>query len=99
MAKEAKEAKEADEADGPDGPEWPYPTARACPPAPGPDREWSRPTWSRPRAQWNSMDASPAGVVTDPGHRKLPEVLEAVKARLTYFPVVALRSHTMPVAL
>lgn len=45
------------------------------------------------------MDASPAGVVTDPGHRKLPEVLAAVKARLMYFRLVASRSHTMPVAL
>lgn len=98
MAKGAKEAKEADGRT--------RRTAGAALPdrsrvaaGSGPDREWSRPTWSRPRAQWNSMDASPAGVVTDPGHRKLPEVLEAVKARLTYFPVVVLRSHTMPVAL
>lgn len=49
--------------------------------------------------QWKSMDAPPASVVTDPGHRKLPEVLVAVKARLTYFPVAASRSHAMLVAL
>ncbi len=45
------------------------------------------------------MDASPAGVVTEPGHRKLPEALVAVKARLRYFRVVPSRSHTMFVAL
>ncbi len=50
-------------------------------------------------AQRNSMDASPAGVVTEAGHRKLPEVLVAVKARLMYLRVVPSRSHAMFVAL
>ncbi len=52
-----------------------------------------------PPTQRNSMDASPAGVETEPGHRKLPEVLAAVKARLTYFRLAPSRSHTMFVAL
>lgn len=51
------------------------------------------------RGQWNSMDASPAGVVTEPGQRKLPEVLVAVKAWLTYLRVDPSRFHTMFVAL
>lgn len=49
--------------------------------------------------QWKSMEAPPAAVVTEPGHRKLPEDLVAVKARLTYLRVVPSRSHTMFVAL